>query len=120
MVVDDNLQFASAVATYLAGDENFEVLAIACSGDEALARAGDERPDLMLIDINMPGMTGLAVAASLKALEAPPKVVMMTLEDSAEHRSKAMVAGADAYLPKHEFARELPRVVKGLFCGAPG
>jgi DNA-binding NarL/FixJ family response regulator len=58
MVVDDSLQFASAVVQFLACDGNFEVLASANSGGEALARASAERPDLMFIDVSMPGMNG--------------------------------------------------------------
>lgn len=118
MVVDDSLQFASAVAQFLASSGGFEVLASAHSGDEALARAGAERPDLMLIDISMPGMSGLAVASSIKALQAPPKVVMMTLEDSMEHRVGAIAAGADAFVPKDRFARELHAVLDMLFGAA--
>ena len=90
MVVDDSLQFASAVAQFLACNGNFEVLASANSGDEALARTGTERPDLMFIDISMPGMDGFAVASLIKGREAAPKIVMMTLEDSEERRSGAI------------------------------
>src|SRR5712692_10077605 len=115
MVVDDSLPFASAVAQFLSCSGRFEVLASAHSGGEALARAGAEQPDLMLIDISMPGMSGLAVASSIKALQAPPKVVMMTLEDCMEHRVGAIAAGADAFLPKIDFARELRNVVETLF-----
>jgi len=115
MVVDDSLQFASAVAQFLACNGNFEVLASANSGDEALARTGTERPDLMFIDISMPGMDGFAVASLIKGREAAPKIVMMTLEDSEEHRSGAMAAGADAFLPKDNFAQGLHAVVELLF-----
>jgi DNA-binding NarL/FixJ family response regulator len=118
MVVDDSLQFASAVAQFLSVSGSFEVLASAHSGSEALARAGVERPDLMLIDISMPGMSGLAVASSIKAQQAPPKVVMMTLEDSTEHRVGAIAAGADAFVPKDKFAGELHEVLDLLFGSA--
>jgi DNA-binding NarL/FixJ family response regulator len=120
MVVDDSLQFASAVAQFLSCSGSFEVLASAHSGVEALGRASTEQPDLMFIDINMPGMSGLAVASSIKGLQAPPKVVMMTLEDSAEHRAGAIAAGADGFVPKDKFAGELHDVVETLFgAGAP-
>ncbi len=115
MVVDDSLPFASAVTQFLASSGNFEVLASAHSGGEALARAGVERPDLMFIDISMPGMNGLALASSIKTRESPPKIVMMTLEDSTKHRIEASVAGADAFLPKEKFAHELHAVVDLLF-----
>ena len=115
MVVDDSLQFASAVGQFLACKGNFEVLASANSGSEALARASAERPDLMFIDISMPGMNGLAVTSLVKRQDAAPKVVMMTLEDSEEHRIGAMAAGADAFLPKDDFAHGFHAVLDLLF-----
>jgi len=115
MVVDDSLQFASAGGQFLACKGNFEVLASANSGSEALARASAERPDLMFIDISMPGMNGLAVTSLIKGREAAPKIVMMTLEDSEEHRIGALAAGADAFLPKDDFAYGFPAVLDLLF-----
>src|SRR5678815_2268998 len=115
MVVDDSLQFASAVAQFLACNGDFEVLASASSGGEALVRALAERPDLMFIDIGMPGMNGFAVASLIKGREAAPKIVMMTLEDSEENRIGAMAAGADAFLSKDSFAHGLHAVVEALF-----
>jgi DNA-binding NarL/FixJ family response regulator len=112
MVVDDSLQFAGAVGQFLACNGNFEVLASANSGGEALARASTERPDLMFIDISMPGMNGLAVTSLIKGREAAPKIVMMTLEDSEEHRIGAIAAGADAFLPKDNFAHGFHAVLE--------
>ncbi len=115
MVVDDSLQFASAVGQFLACNGNFEVLPSANSGDEALARASTERPDLMFIDISMPGLNGLAVTSLIKGRKAAPKIVMMTLEDSEEHRIGAIAAGADAFLPKNNFARGFHAALELLF-----
>jgi DNA-binding NarL/FixJ family response regulator len=115
MVVDDSLQFADAAAQFLACEGNFEVLVSANSGDEALARTSTERPDLMFIDIRMPGMSGFAVASLIKGREAAPKIVMMTLEDSEQNRVGAMAAGADAFLSKDNFAHGLDAVVELLF-----
>ena len=115
MVVDDNPRFASAAAHFLAESGGFELLANAHSGSEALARAEKERPDLMLIDIRMPGLNGLAVASLIKAKQTPPKIVMMTLEDGEGYRSGAAAAGADGFLAKSAFARDLHGVVDTLF-----
>jgi DNA-binding NarL/FixJ family response regulator len=69
----------------------------------------------MLIDISMPGLNGLAVASLIKAREDPPKIVMMTLEDGEGYRRSALVAGADAFLAKTDFARDLRDVVHTVF-----
>lgn len=115
MVVDDNPRFASAAAQFLAESGGFELLANAHSGSEAVARVEKERPDLMLIDIRMPGLNGLAVASMIKAKQTPPKIVMMTLEDGEGYRSGAAAAGADGFLAKSAFARDLRGVVDTLF-----
>src|SRR5437879_12811439 len=108
MVVDDSLQFASAVRQFLASNGNFEVLASANSGGEALARASSDRPDLMFIDIDMRGVNGLAVTSLIKGQEAAPKIVMMTLEDSDEHRIGAIAAGGGALVPEEDFGQGFP------------
>jgi DNA-binding NarL/FixJ family response regulator len=69
----------------------------------------------MFIDISMPGLNGLAVASLIKAREDPPKIVMMTLEDSEGYRHGALAAGADAFLAKNDFARDLRDVVHTMF-----
>jgi DNA-binding NarL/FixJ family response regulator len=69
----------------------------------------------MFIDISMPGMNGLAVTSLIKGREAAPKIVVMTLEDSEEHRSGAIAAGADAFLPKDNFAHGFHTVLESLF-----
>ncbi len=89
MVVDDSLQFASAVGQFLACNDNFEVLASANSG--------------------------VAVTSLIKGRNAAPKIVMMTLEDSEEHRIGAIAAGADAFLPKDDFAHGFHAVLDLLF-----
>ena len=69
----------------------------------------------MFIDISMPGMNGLAVTSLIKGRNAAPKIVMMTLEDSEEHRIGAIAAGADAFLPKDDFAHGFHAVLDLLF-----
>ncbi len=84
----------------------------------AVARVSTERPDLMFIDIRMPGMNGLAVTSLIKGREAATKIVMMTLEDSEEHRIGAIAAGADAFLPKDDFAHGFHAVLDLLFASS--
>jgi DNA-binding NarL/FixJ family response regulator len=63
----------------------------------------------------MPGLNGLAVASLIKARETSPKIVMMTLEDGECYRLGATAAGADGFLTKSAFARDLRDVVDSLF-----
>ena len=74
----------------------------ACDGDEALARAGSEHPDLILLDMMMPGRSGSDVLRELRAdpLTAETPVIMLTARAQATDREAMNVAGADHYLTK--------------------
>src|SRR5205823_4895268 len=74
----------------------------AADGEEALARVGEQRPDLILLDVELPRMDGFAVCQRLKADPATRgiKVVMLTAAVQTEDRAKARAAGADDYVTK--------------------
>jgi DNA-binding NarL/FixJ family response regulator len=66
------------------------------------------------MDLEMPGVGGLAAIKRIKDLMAPPQVIVVTLYDSAEVRSQAMAAGADAFVPKSRIANDLLDTVLAL------
>lgn len=107
IVVDDHATFCTAVVTLLDGHSGIEVVGQAHNGTEALQLAQVERPDLVLVDFNMPGMDGSIVARQLKAQSPAPKVVIMSFNSGPEYRELALLSGADAYLPKTDLHREL-------------
>lgn len=115
LVIDDSVQFAQAAHDYLAADDRLEVLASAFSGEEALERIGRDRPDLVLTDLHMPGIDGLEVTRRLKARPSPPRVVVISLDDSPEHLAGAQLAGADAFLHKGKFGMEMSPLIDLLF-----
>lgn len=109
LVVEDDPTVREVLTTLL-GFEGY-LVEVADDGESGLRAAGRMRPDVVLLDIMMPGMDGYAVCRSLKADSDPPKVVMVTAKTSAEDESKGMDAGADAYLRKPFSPIELLRVV---------
>ena len=117
LVVDDSEPFARAAAAFVQQRAEFEVLGIAGSGLEALERVGRQRPDLVLMDLKMPGMDGLEAIRRIKALPAPPKTIAMTLEDFAEMEASAYAAGADAYVAKKDLGEKLHAAMDMLFEG---
>jgi len=107
IVVDDHATFCAAVVALLDGRSEIEVVGQAYNGTDALQLAEAEQPDLVLVDFNMPGMDGSIVARKLKARSPAPKVVIMSFNSAPEYRELALLAGADAYLPKTDLHREL-------------
>ena len=97
LVVDDEPQIRRILRTTLTGS-GYEV-DDARSGEEALEKVRDFRPDLVLLDINMPGMGGLAACRELRA-DTIMGIIMLTVRNSEEDKVKALDAGADDFVTK--------------------
>lgn len=117
MLVDDNAGFVRAAAKFVNSLAGVEVAASAASAAEGLARSAALRPDLVLIDVDMPGMNGLEAVRLIKHGADAPKVVVLTLHNTEAYRSRARAAGADAFIAKDELVMELPAIIESLFCG---
>jgi two-component system response regulator ResD len=111
LVVDDEAITRDVVGAMLEM-EDVEVHT-AHDGETALAMAGDVRPDLVLLDVMMPGIDGMEVCRRLTAAGGGPRVVMLTAKADAESRRVAAAAGASAYLSKPFSAVDLFKVVEG-------
>ena len=98
LVVDDEPDFCEALRDFL-GSKGFEV-AIALSGEEALPAYMQEKPDMVLLDIQMPGMDGLETLRELKALDQGANVIMVTVIEDDEIAKRAMAEGAFDYITK--------------------
>ncbi len=114
LVVDDRPQNLELIQAYLEG-EGYEVLA-ACNGQEALAKASGEGPDLILLDVMMPDLSGYEVCERLKgnAKLASIPVIMVTALQQFEDKQKALEAGADDFLSKPVDRIELLTRVRSL------
>ena len=97
LVVDDQPQIRRFMRTMLAG-AGYEVEE-ARSGEKALAKLADFRPDLVLLDINMPGMGGLAACRAIRG-EADVAIIMLTVRNSETDKVEALDAGADDFVTK--------------------
>jgi CheY-like chemotaxis protein len=85
------------------------------SGLLAFARIAADRPDAVLMDLEMPGIGGLAAIKRIKALMGPPIIIAVTLHDTEEMRSQAATAGAEAFVPKSRVATDLLPTLIALF-----
>jgi two-component system, NarL family, nitrate/nitrite response regulator NarL len=117
LLVDDHALFRSGVAGLLRDPADFEVVGEAQDGEEALAKAQELMPDIILMDLYMPGMGGLE--ATRRITEALPyaKIVMLTVSEEDEHLFEAIKAGAHGYLLKKIQPESLIQTVRGAFRG---
>ena len=93
-------------------EHNFDVVAAVGDGHELLAAARRFRTDLIVTDLSMPGLSGLDVMERLKAERIDSKVIVLTMHHDAELATRAMRAGASAYLLKHSAGEELLTAIR--------
>jgi CheY-like chemotaxis protein len=114
LLVDDNPQFLKVARQLIAALPGVDRIDCANSGGDALARAAKSPPDLVLTDIQMPSMNGFEVIRTLRAWDAPPRVVAMTVHDSPQYRAAALRMGAEECIAKHDLAMLLPEMIASL------
>jgi len=101
LLVDDHQLFRRGVASLLAGREDIEVVGEANNGAEALDRARELMPDVILMDIKMPQLDGLSATKQLKAEMPYVRIMMLTVSETDEDLFEAIKAGASGYLLKN-------------------
>ena len=117
LVVDDDRAFRLVMSTLLS--DAGHLVRQAADGPEALALLEHEPVDLILLDIGLPGMNGLEVLAGIRALPKPPRVVIVTSDDTPETLLKAVRGQADRYVRKPFAPRAIIEVVDDVLRTAP-
>jgi DNA-binding NarL/FixJ family response regulator len=113
LLVDDSPQFLSAAKRFISDIGPVRAVATARNGFDAVRAVMLDRPDLVLIDLNMPGMEGFAALHRLKALDPALPVVVISLNDCPDFRAAAEAAGADGYIAKRDFAAGVVSLLAG-------
>jgi two-component system, NarL family, nitrate/nitrite response regulator NarL len=112
MVADDHPLFRGGVINSLRDAPDISVVAEADSGDEAVRLASEVLPDVLLLDIAMPGKSGITTVAELASACPATRVVMLTVSEREDDLLTALKAGASGYVLKGVSARELVEVVR--------
>jgi DNA-binding NarL/FixJ family response regulator len=115
LLVDDSATFIEAATLFLEDLPWIGSVEIARSAEEAIVFAAHYRPQLVLMDYEMPGASGLDALRAIKSRAGAPPVVVTTLHDPAFLYRQALKAGADGFVSKHELFIELPKVLERLF-----
>jgi len=114
LLVDDNHTFLNTVQHFLAQSPEVEVIGQAYDAAIALQKAALLRPDLVLMDIAMPGANGLEAATAMNALSHPPQIVFLSMHDGSSYREAARDLGARGFVSKSELVDELMPLISSL------
>ena len=117
LLADDENLIRAALAQLLALEDDLVVVAQAASGDEAVAAARAHEVDVAVLDLQMPGLDGVAVAQELLALRPGCGVVIVTSHGRPGHLKRALAAGVRGFLPKTASAATLAAVVRTVHAG---
>jgi two-component system, NarL family, nitrate/nitrite response regulator NarL len=116
VIVDDHPLFRQGVAQTLAGAPDIEILAEGGSADDAIRLASDLLPDVLLLDINIPG-GGLSAAQVVASRSPVTKIVMLTVSEDEDNLLAALRVGARAYVLKGVSGRDLITILRGVVAG---
>jgi DNA-binding NarL/FixJ family response regulator len=117
VLADDHVFVRDGIKSLLENEANIEVVGEATDGLEALKIVENCKPDLLILDIRMPNMTGIEVVEKLRSQNNLVKIVMLSMHESEEYVLKSIKAGADGYLlkgsSKEEFLKALQTIANG-------
>ncbi|MBI4319152.1 MAG: response regulator transcription factor [Chloroflexi bacterium] len=117
LLVDDHALFRQGLASLLSSQPGIEVVGEAANGQEALERARDILPDLILMDVKMPGVDGLEATRRIKQELPHTRIVILTVSEDDQDLFEAIKSGAEGYLLKTLKAEQLFESLKGVFRG---
>ncbi len=117
LVADDHSLFRKGVAAALADYPDIQLVGEASDGQQAVTKARELNPHVVLMDISMPGMDGLEATRRIKAEHPDIKIVILTIAEEDQNLFEAIKSGAQGYLLKNVEPRELAEMLRGVFRG---
>ncbi len=118
LCVDDHPLVREGVTRKIDAQADMHVVAAAATGEEAIRLFEEHRPDVTLMDLNLPGISGLEAIAAIRRLHAAARIVVLTMYKGDEDIHRALEAGASAYVLKTTVSDDLVRVVREVHAGA--
>jgi DNA-binding NarL/FixJ family response regulator len=117
LLVDDNVLFREGIAEILQKDGRFQVVGQAARGDEAVKAAASLQPDLILIDWEMPGMTGIEAIRLIRTHDPNVPIGVLTMFETQQHVRESLEAGANGYVAKDATPADLCAAAAALAGG---
>src|SRR5438128_1369026 len=107
MVADDHAILRQGLRRLIDAESDMMVVAEAADGSEVLTQVNASRPDIVVLDLSMPGLNGVETIRRLKAINAPCKILVLTVHEDRGYLREALQAGAAGYMLKRAAAEEL-------------
>ena len=117
MITDDHSMIREGLKSLLELDDDIKVIAQAVDGRDCLDKLDVYKPDVLLLDINMPNMNGLEVLKELKARKSKVKVLVLTVHNETEYLMKAVDIGINGYVLKDSESAELKKAIRAIMDG---
>jgi two-component system NarL family response regulator len=114
LIADDHVLFRRGLEMVLGEEDDIEIVGLAGDGSEAVRLAGETVPDVVLLDIRMPKMTGIEAARAMKDVAPGARIVMLTASNEEDDVLAAARAGASGYLLKDVPLDEIADAVRGV------
>ena len=124
LVVDDHAVVREGIRHVLEGEPDFSVIGEAGNASDALRLVEERQPDVIVLDVSMPGESGLRATPKLRAAAPQARILIMSMHDNAEYVREGVRAGAHGYILKYSAAAELRLAVRavhagGAYCSTP-
>jgi DNA-binding NarL/FixJ family response regulator len=120
LIADDSAACRQAAVLFLARLPQVEMVGAAEDGVDALALVASTRPDLVLMDLQMPRLDGLQATRNIRAGFPGVRVIMTSFNDSEESKAASVASGVDWFIPKEYLFDKLPMAIAQLFSGRAG
>lgn len=117
IIADDHHIFRKGILSIAAEDEGIEIIGEAANGDDAFKLITEKLPDIAILDIDMPGQSGLDVARKIKELKLNTKIVILTIHKDKEYFDEALELDIKAYVLKESIANDLIDCIKRVAAG---
>lgn len=117
LVVDDHSVVREGIRHVLEGGDGFQVVAEAANGAEALERVAGAHPDVVLLDLSMPGASGLDVVRQLRARHPDTRILILSVHDDREYVLESVRVGAHGYLRKDSSPADIRQAIRAVHAG---
>ncbi len=117
LIADDHVLFRRGLEMVLGQEPDFALVGEAADGEEAVVKAADLLPDVVLLDVRMPKLSGIEAAAAIKEVAPVAKIIMLTISDEESDLYQAIKAGATGYLLKEISIEEVAHGIRAVHDG---
>lgn len=115
--MDDHRIVGDGLAKIIADEPDITVIAAAATGEEAVASVERDHPDVVLMDLRLPGMSGVEAIRTIRVRDSKTRIVVLAMYDGDEDTHRALEVGAATYLLKDSLSDDLIRVVREVHTG---